>query len=138
MDPLFNGDNISKQANNNYPELDVPAINEKMKAAKLLTDPKERAAAWGEIDRLITEQAPAVPWLWDKWPNIRSANVNGVVNLWNNVLGSDVHVDQVRHAYSAAPRSRGRLVTCSAPESHLFNSHGPATASGSRAPRRSR
>jgi peptide/nickel transport system substrate-binding protein len=84
MDPLFNGNNISKQANNNYPELDVPEINDKMEAAKLLTDPKERAAAWGEVDRMVTEQAPAVPWNWDKWPNIHSANVNGVVNLWNN------------------------------------------------------
>jgi peptide/nickel transport system substrate-binding protein len=84
MDPLFNGDNISKQANNNYPELDVPEINEKMQAAKLLTDPQERAAAWAEVDRLVTEQAPAVPWNWDKWPNIRSANVNGVMNLFNN------------------------------------------------------
>ncbi len=83
LDPVFNGDNISKQANNNYAELDVPAINDKMNAAKLLTDPKERAAAWGEADKLITAEAPGVPWLWDKWPNIRSGNVNGVVNLWN-------------------------------------------------------
>ncbi|HEX6023525.1 MAG TPA: ABC transporter substrate-binding protein [Solirubrobacter sp.] len=83
LDPVFNGNNITKQANNNYAELDVPEINDKMEAAKLLTDPKERAAAWGEADRMITAQAPGVPWLWDKWPNIRSANVNGVVNLWN-------------------------------------------------------
>jgi len=83
LDPVFNGDNITKQANNNYAELDVPEINEKMQAAKLLTEPADRAAAWGEADRLITENAPGVPWLWDKWPNIRSANVNGVVNLWN-------------------------------------------------------
>ena len=83
LDPLFNGNNISKQANNNYPELDVPAINDELEASKLLTDPKERAAAWGKADRDITAEAPAVPWLWDKWPNIRSANVNGVVNLYN-------------------------------------------------------
>jgi peptide/nickel transport system substrate-binding protein len=83
LDPVFNGDNITKQANNNYAELDVPEINKKMQDAKLLTDPKERAAAWGEADRMITENAPGVPWLWDKWPNIRSANVNGVVNLAN-------------------------------------------------------
>jgi peptide/nickel transport system substrate-binding protein len=84
LDPIFNGNNITKQANNNYAELDVPAINDKMEAAKLLTDPKERGAAWGEADRLITEQAPGVPWVWDKTANIQSGNVNGVVNLWNN------------------------------------------------------
>jgi peptide/nickel transport system substrate-binding protein len=83
LDPLFNGNNISKQANNNYPELDVKAINDQLEASKLLTDPKERGAAWGKADRDIVAEAAAVPWLWDKWPNIRSANVNGVVNLFN-------------------------------------------------------
>ena len=83
LDPVFNGDNITKQANNNYAELNVPAINDEMNAAKLLTDPKERAAAWAKADRDITAEAPGVPWLWDKWPNIRSKNVQGVVNLWN-------------------------------------------------------
>ena len=62
LDPIFNGDNIFKQANNNYAELDVPAINDQMNAAKLLTDPKERATAWAEADRAITEQAPGIPW----------------------------------------------------------------------------
>ena len=53
-------------------------------AAKLLTDPKERAAAWGEIDAGHRAGARRPVELWDKWPNIRSANVNGVVNLWND------------------------------------------------------
>ena len=83
LDPIFNGGNISKQANNNYAELDVPEINAQMDAAKELTDPKERADAWGAADREITAQAPGVPWLWDKQPNIRSANVNGVIDLAN-------------------------------------------------------
>jgi peptide/nickel transport system substrate-binding protein len=83
LDPLFNGNNISKQANNNYAELDVKTINDELDAGKLLTDPKERAAAWAKLDRDITAQAPTVPWLWDKWPLIRSANVHGNVALWN-------------------------------------------------------
>ena len=37
LDPVYNGENISKQANNNYSELDVPEINDAMAAAKLLT-----------------------------------------------------------------------------------------------------
>jgi peptide/nickel transport system substrate-binding protein len=80
LDPIFNGDNIFKAANNNYAELDIPAINDKLNAAKLLTDPKERGAAWAEADRLITNEAPGIPWLWDKQPNIRSADVNGVID----------------------------------------------------------
>ena len=44
---------------------------------------------------MITEQAPGVPWLWDKWPAIRSADVNGVVNHLEQLLGSHLHVAQV-------------------------------------------
>jgi len=83
LDPIFNGANITKQANNNYAELNVPQINKEMDAAKVLTDPAERAKAWGQADRDITSEAPGPPWLWDKQPNIRSANVNGVIDLAN-------------------------------------------------------
>ena len=49
-----------------------------MNDAKLLTDPAERADAWAEIDKKITELAPAIDWVWDKTPLIRSENVNAV------------------------------------------------------------
>jgi hypothetical protein len=32
---------------------------------------------------MVTAQAPLVPWLWDKFPTIESANVAGVNALWN-------------------------------------------------------
>jgi len=84
LDPVFNGENILPQANNNYSELNVKSINEELDAAKLLTDPKERAAAWAKADGDITEQAPGVPYLWDKQPAIRSADVKGVISDWNS------------------------------------------------------
>lgn len=87
LDPTFNGDNILKSNNVNWSELDVPEINQAMNDAKLLTDPQERADAWAEIDRMVTEQAPAVMWVWDDVPNIRSENVLGVIDednaLWS-------------------------------------------------------
>ena len=43
----------------------------------------QRAQAWGDIDKQVTAQAPAIPWLWDDNVNIRSSNVNGVVNQFN-------------------------------------------------------
>ena len=54
-----------------------------MNDAKLLTDPKERADAWAAIDKKITELAPAVDWIWDKTPLIRSPNVNAVASADN-------------------------------------------------------
>ena len=80
LDPTFNGDNILPVGNSNWSQLDVPDLNEEMNQAKLLTDPQERADAWAEIDRKVTELAPAVMWLWDKSPTIRSDNVNGAAS----------------------------------------------------------
>src|SRR3954467_8721479 len=78
LDPTFNGENILPQGNSNWSQLDDPDLNKAMDAAKVLTQPEERAKAWAEVDKKITELAPSVPWVWDKTPLIRSDNVNGV------------------------------------------------------------
>jgi peptide/nickel transport system substrate-binding protein len=83
LDPLFNGNNIVPQNNSNSSELDVPEINAAMEDAALLTDRRERAEAWAEIDRMVAEQAPVVPWIWDKTPLLRSADVDGAVSEFN-------------------------------------------------------
>jgi peptide/nickel transport system substrate-binding protein len=83
LDPTFNGKNIVQQNNSNWPELDVPEINQAMEKAELLTDPKERAEAWAKIDLMITEQAPLVNWIWDKQVLLRSADTNGAVSKFN-------------------------------------------------------
>jgi peptide/nickel transport system substrate-binding protein len=83
LDPTFNGDNILQTGNSNWSQLDDPELNEQMNEAKLLTDPEERAQAWADIDKKITELAPAVFWVWDKNPLVRSANVNAVPSAFN-------------------------------------------------------
>jgi peptide/nickel transport system substrate-binding protein len=83
LDPTFNGANIIPQGNSNWPELDDPAVNAAMEEAKLLTDPDERAEAWARIDRMISELAPVVPWIWDRQPLLRSADVDGAVSQFN-------------------------------------------------------
>jgi peptide/nickel transport system substrate-binding protein len=85
LDPTFNGENILQTGNSNWSQLNDKTLNAEMDKAKLLTDPKERAAAWGEIDKRLTELAPAVDWVWDKTPNIRSPNVVGVTSQDNGV-----------------------------------------------------
>ena len=84
LDVTFSGENLLPTNNVNWPQLDVPAVNQAIKEARLVFDPGERAQAWGEIDRQIMALAPAVPYIWDNQPNIRSANVNGVLNLFNS------------------------------------------------------
>ena len=79
LNPVFNGKNILTEANSNFALLDDPAINKQMDEAEVVNDPAERNQAWGEVDKAITEDAAAIPWLWDTQAMLRSENVNAVV-----------------------------------------------------------
>ena len=83
LDPTFNGGNVVPENNSNWPQLDVPEVNEAIDSAVLIDDQEERNQAWGDVDTLINEQAPAVPWVWDSQANIASADVAGVINKFN-------------------------------------------------------
>jgi peptide/nickel transport system substrate-binding protein len=80
LDATFNGKNILQQGNVNWPQLDVPAINDAMKAASTVPVGPERNQAWAKIGHMIAEQAPAIPWIWDKTASVGSKDVNQVVN----------------------------------------------------------
>jgi peptide/nickel transport system substrate-binding protein len=83
LQPTFDGNAINAANNSNWPLLDVPEINNAMSDAALVEDPADRAQAWADIDTMITEQAPAIPYIWDNQINIQSTDVGGVVNLFN-------------------------------------------------------
>jgi peptide/nickel transport system substrate-binding protein len=80
LDVTFNGAAIQTQGNSNFPQLKVPAIDAAMKKAETLAAPAERAAAWGEIDKQVIAQAPAIPGTWLNQPIVRSKDVVGVAN----------------------------------------------------------
>jgi peptide/nickel transport system substrate-binding protein len=83
LDPVFNGKNILPQNNSNWSQINDPALNAQIaKAAKLPIGP-ERYKAWAEVDRMATALAPGIPFLWDKIPQVESANVRGVVNQYS-------------------------------------------------------
>ena len=86
LEPTFKGSNIAKSGNNNnLAQLNDPKIDAAMdKAAVLQGD--ERLKAYGEIDKMITADAPAVPFDWDKTTIIWSKNVAGVVNTYDTAL----------------------------------------------------
>ncbi|MFL5827924.1 MAG: ABC transporter substrate-binding protein [Thermoleophilaceae bacterium] len=83
LDPTFNGKNIVPVNNSNWPQLNDSAVNAALEKAAPITDPTQRAQAYGNIDKQITALAPGVPWLWDKATGIESKNVNGVLNKFN-------------------------------------------------------
>jgi len=80
LDPTFNGNNILEQGNVNWPQLNVPAINSAMKAAAVVPVGPERNKAWAKINHMIAEQAPAIPYLWDKTALVNSKDVVAVAN----------------------------------------------------------
>jgi peptide/nickel transport system substrate-binding protein len=85
LDPTFNGENILPQNNSNWSQLNDKALNAQMDAAKTITDPAQRAQAWAAIDKKITSLAPAVNWIWDKDSEIKSKNVQGVIDVDNGL-----------------------------------------------------
>jgi len=80
LDPTFNGANIQPVGNANVSQLDVPAVNDAIESASALTDPAERADAWGAVDRAIVAEAPAIPLVWDKVSMAHSEDVDAVPN----------------------------------------------------------
>jgi peptide/nickel transport system substrate-binding protein len=79
----FNGSYIFPENNPNWPQLNDPAINRAMARAELVVGEQARADAWAQIDRMITATAAAVPWLYDRQPNVFAADVRCVPELWN-------------------------------------------------------
>ncbi len=83
MYATFNGKAIVPENNSNWPQLDDKGVNDAMTKATEATDDKTRADEWGNVDKKVTALAPAIPWFWDKQPNIQSKNVTGVIAQWN-------------------------------------------------------
>jgi peptide/nickel transport system substrate-binding protein len=79
----FNGTQIFPSNSNNPSRYNNPKVNAAMDAGAQILDPEKRAAAWGAIDRQLTDDVAAIPWFWDKTANIEASNVQGVIAQWN-------------------------------------------------------
>jgi peptide/nickel transport system substrate-binding protein len=86
LEPTFKGSAIAKDGgNNNLPQLNDPKIDAAMDKAALLPLGEERYKAWADIDKMITEQAPAIPFIWDKTTILWSKDVNGATNPYHTL-----------------------------------------------------
>ncbi len=83
LDVPFNGKNIIPSGNNNWGQVNNPAINAAMEKAEPLTEKAAREKAWAAIDRELVDDAAAVPYAFVKEPLIESKDVAGVGDLWN-------------------------------------------------------
>jgi peptide/nickel transport system substrate-binding protein len=81
LKPVFDGHAIAPSNNNNYSQLNDPAINAAMAKAVYLRGAARRQA-WARIDRMIMAQAPVVPLQWDVSTLIHAKDVVGVPNVY--------------------------------------------------------
>jgi peptide/nickel transport system substrate-binding protein len=94
LDATFNGKNILQQGNVNWSQIDLPAINNAMKAASTVPVGAERNKAWAKINHMIAEQAPAIPYIWDKSAFVASKDVNLVGNGY--FAGQDLNYTSIK------------------------------------------
>jgi peptide/nickel transport system substrate-binding protein len=83
LGPTFNGKAIEASANNNWGQVNDPAINAAIAAAEPILGTGARATAWAKIDDELVADAAAIPFDWDKQPNIEGKDVVGVGDLWD-------------------------------------------------------
>jgi len=85
LDATFNPAQVLDQNNSNYSQIKDPKLEEAFTKAEQLTDVNARNKAFADIDKMVTALAPAAPYVWDNQANVRSKDVNGVINQFNSV-----------------------------------------------------
>jgi peptide/nickel transport system substrate-binding protein len=79
----FNGRNVVSTGNVNWSQANNLQINEMMTKGEGVSGKQARATAWAKIDEEIVKHALAVPFDFDKEPNLEGTGVLGVGMLWN-------------------------------------------------------
>jgi peptide/nickel transport system substrate-binding protein len=79
----FYGPAIVPTNNSNWGQVNIPSINAAMVKAALVVDPTARAAAWASVDKLLVDEAVAMPEEFDNQANIEAKNVAGVDDIWD-------------------------------------------------------
>jgi peptide/nickel transport system substrate-binding protein len=79
----FYGPSITPTNNSNFGQVNNPEINAAIQKAALVSDPTARAQAFANVDKLLVDQAVAIPEDFDNQPNVESKDVAGVDSLWN-------------------------------------------------------
>ena len=78
LEPTFKGEAIKPQGNVNWSLLDNKEINDAMTKAALVPAGPDRNQAWADINKMIVEQAVAIPYVWDDNFTLWSKDVEGV------------------------------------------------------------
>ncbi|MDQ1586184.1 MAG: peptide/nickel transport system substrate-binding protein [Actinomycetota bacterium] len=75
--PLFDGRLLVPEGNNNYAQLNDPAINAGIATANQETDLTKQATLWGDLDQKVLEDAAVVPLIYDRNNQLQGSKVTG-------------------------------------------------------------
>ena len=79
----FYGPSIVPTNNANFGQVNDPQINAAMRRAALIDTAAARYQAFANVDRMLVDRAVAIPEYFSAQPNIESANVAVVNDVWN-------------------------------------------------------
>ena len=80
----FSGQSIVPVNNSNWAVLNDPKVNTAIDTASGVTNLSARYAAFAKADKLIVDDAPAIPEIWAENALLEGSKVHGVLDRWND------------------------------------------------------
>jgi len=80
----FSGEAIVPINNANWAVLNDPAVNKAIDNASTISNLNARYQAFAQADKMIVDDAPAIPETWDNGPLVEGSKVHGVLAPWND------------------------------------------------------
>jgi peptide/nickel transport system substrate-binding protein len=80
----FSGEAIVPVNNSNWPVLNDPAVNKAIDNAATISNLTQRYQAFAQADKMIVDDAPAIPEVWSDNALLEGSKVKGVLDPWND------------------------------------------------------
>ena len=80
----FSGEAIVPVNNSNWAVLNDPKVNAAIDSASAISDLSARYAAFAKADKMIVDDAPAIPEIWADNALVEGSKVKGVLDPWND------------------------------------------------------
>jgi peptide/nickel transport system substrate-binding protein len=70
--------------NVNWASLNDPKVNNALDSAAAISNTQQRLAAFAQADKMIVDDAPAIPEVWSSNALLKGSQVHGVLDGWND------------------------------------------------------
>jgi peptide/nickel transport system substrate-binding protein len=80
----FSGEAIVPINNSNWAQLNDPKVNKAIDSAAAISNPSQRLTAFAQADKMIVDDAAAIPEVWATNALVEGSKVHGVLDGWND------------------------------------------------------